>query len=181
MYGDDYEYAASRLEGTIVRLRGKPVMVHKVTRDCEAKCTFISNGRRINSKVVDLNLKPVSLGYVNYMGQASYVSRMPKRRDWRQGFRYSSIISLCGIRADAIPYTAMYTTIVNKFPDLEACLKVVAVPGMSAAFHRHWAVAHGNQLMYKGGELVGTIDDQGSPVLYTNKQYLSEYLRECIR
>lgn len=90
MYKDDYQYAATRLIGTIVKYGGEPVEVV----DFENGTVSIKNLVSDMCTEVDLSsldLTPVKLGYVDIDGRIVYVARVPKREDWRQGLRNNNI------------------------------------------------------------------------------------------
>lgn len=179
MYGDDHEYANSRLAETIVRLNGEPVYIINVSRGMKANCTRLDNDEAFVCDANELDLHPVPLGYCNYNKYACYLSRIPMRRDWRQGLRKGNYISLSGADASRIPYDAVRKVIIGEFPTYKACLEAVKKL-KSIAWHRHWAIdAHG-QLLYKGGERpVGIIKD-GLPELFSRYMYLTEALKESL-
>lgn len=177
MYGTDWEYANSRLEGTIVRLEEEPVFVHHVGRGMKAEIsTLIDLYNPFIVDANDLNLVPVPLGMCNFGGVARYLSRVPLRRDWRQGLRRENFVSSVGDHA-AIPPDVLAKVIKGEYPILAECLEQVK-PGCSVAWHRHWAITGEAQLRYKR-DIVGT--SKGG-VLLLDKQfsYLAEALEEAV-
>lgn len=180
MYSDDYEYAHSRLSETIVRLGDKPVYVFKVSPGMLVQYAFLENLEDIKVCDIDeLDLHPVPLGYCNYNKHACYLTRMPMRRDWRQGLRRGNFTTLSGVSAERIPYDSLHQTIVGDYPTFTACLEAVKKV-KSIAWHRHWALGPLAQVLYKGGvKPVGKIVN-GELELYPRYKYLNEALKESL-
>lgn len=183
MYGDDYEYASSRLAGTIVRLGAEPIIIDDVYPDLNviaAKLTDIKTF--FKAKLSDLNLKPVELGFANYKGNASYLTRRPMRRDWKQGLRLGNFISLSGWDAGMIPPDVLSQVILNQYPTFDEC-KGMVKSGKGAAtiaWHRHWALSSHGVVIYKGTTQVGQLSKGGEIVLSDDYLHLREYLQECV-
>lgn len=199
MYGKDYGYAKTRLEDTIVRLDGKPVRVAEIserTGNCHA---FPLDGSvPVSTNVDALNLKPVPLGWCNTKYGATYLSRIPQRRDWRQGLRNASIHSSMG----NIPHSQpeLGNTIMGVYPTLKLVLKNLGSPKTAknpfadnpklnrgpkvtngiTAFSRHWAISKDGFLYYKSWtEKVGVYDGKNFK-LDPSFAYLNESLQEAI-
>lgn len=180
MYGNDYDYANSRLEGTVVRLKCKPVYVHNVTRGMKATVSYLSKmGDYFVVEAEQLDLKPVTLGYCNKRGHATYLMRMPMRRDWRQGTRLANMTTKGELHIGAFNNKDLEAVILNNYPTLTQCLKAVSnLACYSMAWSREWAVGLNNVLLYKT-EPVGTVVD-GVPVLDESNSYLSQSLGEVL-
>lgn len=182
MYGNDYRYAISRLEGTIVRHGNVPVIVEGWEEEAEKDGMFYVRelGKDQNKlvKFEELNLTPVPLGYVNFAGRANYMVRKPMRNDWRQGMRASNCTTLNGMPTNRIPYEEVGKTILNQYPSLEKAIEMVRRVH-SVAFHREWAVFHSGTVYYKGKKKVGFIDN-GKVVLNEEYTYLAEALSEVV-
>lgn len=180
MYGDDWNYASSRLCETIVRLKGEPVYIYSVNPGMIAKYAKLDDLDNIAfCDANELDLKPVPLGYCNYNKNACYLSRIPMRRDWRQGLRRGNFASLSGVDAERIPYGALAKTILGDYPTYKAALDAVRKV-KSMAWHRHWAVDGALQVFYKGairpvGEVV-----EGVVQLNSRSHYLAEALSESL-
>lgn len=175
MYGKDWEYANTRLQGTIVRLGEEPVFVHEVVRGGVAnlaKLKDIYNDFKVDMN--ELNLVPVPLGMCNFNDQVSYLSRVPLRRDWRQGLRRENFISN-NVPHSAVPPDVLGAVIEGVYPTLQEALEK-ASKGISTAFHRHWAVTRDNILVYKRDN-VGVVH-KGMLLLDREYQYLAEALEE---
>ena len=185
-YGTDHEYADSRVRGTIVRYEGEPVQVDNIFRDDEtgeptAVLKVLKSGRGSTAPLAALDLEPFKLGYVNYALSASYISRMPMRRDYKQGMRYQNINSGYGYHQKDIPLKDYYDTLMGKFPSFASALRSVTEGKLeSCAWGHHWAVDNEGSLLYKFGKQVGTVGGVTGPVLDDNHTHLQEQLEESI-
>ncbi len=178
MYGKDWRYAQTRLVGSIVRHGESPVMVHDVGSSGAVVTELGRDDKPFKVKLEELNVKPVSLGFSNAEGEASYICRVPKRRDWRQGVRTNSMKSF-GLPPQVVGYAAISKTIRNVYPNYDSCLRRVRERGGSWAWHRHWALTGNSEVLYKCRQVVGSITS-GQPVLDEKFQHLQEYLEECL-
>ncbi|MNX61467.1 hypothetical protein D3C86_924010 [compost metagenome] len=180
MYGTDHDYANSRLVETIVRLESEPVYVWGVRVGMKVDYSTLTEMDAMKRcDLEELNLKPVPLGYCNYNKYACYLTRMPMRRDWRQGLRRGNFTSLSGADANRIPYEALRQCILGEYPTFEAALEA-SKKVKSIAWHRHWAVDNNGQILHKGGQRpVGTVTN-GKIVLLSKYQYLKEALEESL-
>lgn len=180
MYGEDYEYAHSRLTETIVRLNGEPVFIHNVSPGMVVQYNRLDgNGDLALCKADQLDLRPVPLGYCNYNKHACYLTRIPMRRDWRQGLRRGNFISLSGTAAERIPYDVLRQAILGDYPTFAAACEAVKKI-KSIAWHRHWAVDCHGQLLHKGQEKPVGIVRNGEPELASKYMYLNEALKESL-
>ncbi len=185
-YGDDHEYADSRVRGTVVMHDGEPVHVDNVFRHDEtgvptAVIRHIVTGKSSAVDLKSLDLEPFNLGYVNYANSASYICRAPMRRDYKQGMRHQNIKSQYGYRSCDIPFAGFYDTIMNKFPPYGVCLNLVGKKGIESwAWHLNWAVDNKGNLLHKFGEIVGTVQHNTTPVLFDTYKHLQESLEETL-
>lgn len=91
-YGEDYSYAKSRLSGTVVMAKSKPVFVEDVnTGNGHILANDLLNSIMVEIELKDLDLSPVKLGYVNGHLGASYANRLPCRY-WKQGYNNDNVI-----------------------------------------------------------------------------------------
>jgi len=190
MYGNDFAYAQSRIQGTILRVKktGEPVYVYIVNGGGQCSVTPIERDwggeATVTMHVDDLDMHPVPLGYVNSAGEATYLMRVPMRRDWKQGLRQENCWS-SGRRLNSIPMKDLKNCIIGRFPSFETALKDVVKSGEKAknkiiAWHRHWAVSTDGRVFYKNHEQVGTILD-GHVDLFPSHKYLAEVLEESFK
>lgn len=179
MYGDDHEYAASRLVGTVVRVDQEPVFVHEIRRGMKAVVCNLANLRE--NYVVDadkLNLEPVPLGMCNYSGVVSYLARVPMRRDWKQGLRKGNFVSLCGLDAGTIPPDVLGNVIKGVYPTFKECVdKIKKGEAKQMAWSREWAIDNDNNIIHKYDGVVGVLR-KGIPDLKAEFMYLREALQE---
>lgn len=182
MYGDDWDYANSRLAGTVVRLADEPVFVHYIGEDMIAKlCKLSSLHEPFEEKADLLNLQPVPLGMCNFSGKANYLARIPMRKDWKQGLRKENFMSHSGIPHVLIPPDVLGLTIQGKYPSFDECVASFKdAEVVSVAWHRHWAITRTFDLMYKDEyEPVGKYID-GIYVLNDGFKHLQEALEESL-
>lgn len=188
MYSNDYEYARTRLEGTIVRelKTGEPVYVHSISQEGVCSVAYLKSGELgiadSHIHLDDINCKPVPLGYVNTQARATYLMRMPLRRDWKQGLRAANCLS-SGRNVFNICNKALRNCIKNEYPSFK---EVVAEMVESQhkrtqikAFHRYWAVSSNGTLLYRNLQEVGVIS-KGKPKLKAEFDYLKESLSEIV-
>ena len=178
MYGDDWEYANSRLAGTIVRLGEDPVFIHSVAPGMVvdlAKLDDIYNNYKVPAQ--ELNLVPVPLGMCNFEGTISYLSRMPLRRDWKQGLRRENFTSN-NVNHAAIPPHELAKVIRGQYPSYVEAMELVAKGLKGVAWTRHWAVSSTGLLHYKW-DVVGKKADNKF-VLDEPYRHLYEALEEAV-
>lgn len=178
MYGNDWEYANSRLEGTIVRLGEEPVFVHRVGPEMKAEISTLENIYEpfiVNAN--ELNLVPVPLGMCNFNKDICYLSRVPLRRDWRQGLRRENFISSIGDHG-AIPPDVLAAVIKGTYPTFKEAMERIANGEGAVAWNRKWAITKGGHLIYKK-DAVG-INKDGVLLLNKEFQYLAEALEEAV-
>lgn len=175
-------YAKSRLIGTIVRvnLTDEPIYIENVYNPegsdvIEVKCRniYTKDSPKLTYRLSELNLKPVRLGYVNDMGRAYYLTRMPMRRDWRQGLRANNMKVVNGISQPN--FMSIINTIKNIYPSYGVVIDTRDMYS-SRAFCREFSVATDN-LLYKGRS-VGKIGEDDMPILNEKSQHLKELLEE---
>jgi hypothetical protein len=179
MYGEDADYADSRLAGTIVRLlNGEPVFVHHVRGGMDALVSTLADlYTPFNVHAGELNLVPVALGMCNFNEGAHYLSRIPLRRDWKQGLRKENF-TCDTVHVQLIPPTTLRQVILGEYPTLDECIKLCAEKKVgSVAWHRHWAITSKGILRYKNEGPVGIVRD-GALALNEPYRYLQEALGE---
>ena len=176
MYGDDWRYARTRLQNSVVSWKDKLVRVDDVIENVAYIQDVTTAGAALATcPLAELDVKPLKLGYVNHNNIASYICRAPVRRDWRQGIRHATMRSLSGRHAEAVPFKCINNTHLGKFPKLDTCTKIVGGRAGSRAWSRDWALNNLGELLYRGGRVVGTIKD-GVPTLNPHYIYLKESL-----
>lgn len=91
MYEDNVQYAARRLNGTVIQHKGRAIFVDGISENGEVKFTN-TEGEYEYTHLSQLNHAPIPLGYCqNGNGKWAWVCRVPKRNDWRQGHHPNNI------------------------------------------------------------------------------------------
>lgn len=185
---DDPQYAESRLAQTIVRKEdGDPVTVEGVFRndDGEIICNVYDHRVKLfkHQPLNRLNLKPMPLGYINSGAFPSYLSRRPRRQDWRQGLRRANLSSgRFLLEVTSLPQIFLDNIIDGKYPKISTVLRRIrAEQVFGNAFSRSFAIVDGSyqreplELHYQN-RIVGTVSPDGVPTLTGNNTYLTERL-----
>lgn len=191
MYGNDYGYAATRLDDSIARLvDGTPIYIRAVGIngdvhyfDLEVVGSPEQKGKI--AKFNNLNLEPVPLGYVQTRNGCVYAQRLPIRK-WKQGLRMGEN---CTLNNNNVDYKALTSSIKGEYPKFENIVNKDNVAYNNPfkrpmlvtkeAWHRHWAVDRKNKTVEYRGEVVGKIVD-GRPQLEPKFKYLQECLEESL-
>lgn len=180
MYGKDYGYAESRLCGSILRtLGGKCIIVHNVDGDC-VEAEHIISGEQLNITLEDINYKPLPLGFVNHGVNTSYLSRKPKRDDWKQGMRRSNTAVTFSLdNTSDVSYKDVCRSVENGFPSFSECLSLLSGDTNSVSWHRHWAIDSSFNIYYKSLGVVGKYYS-GELTLSHKYDYLNTYLQRSL-
>lgn len=179
MYGKDYDYAESRLSDSIVRIAksGEPIHVQAVNpRTGGVDGVMLSTNTAVMVNVDDLNLEPVPLGWCNLKGGATYLARIPKRKDWKQGIRAQTCFSST-VAFRNIPRQDIAKCIKGEYPKFHDLFGKPWVRMM--AWSRKWA-SDGIDLYYGNLGRVGTINDKGEPTLDHEHSFLKESLEKSL-
>jgi hypothetical protein len=146
-YGTDYEYAATRLSGTLVRLNLQPVYVKDI--DHETGEVYYLSGMNLKTKKCHLNeldLTPIPLGYINIGRDVSYVQRIPSR-SYKQGFHGNSMYSN-KLHVDLVS-TSMFNTIRGLYPKtLEVVEHLMCGEADEKAFSRRFSLSAGAKKVF---------------------------------
>ncbi len=186
MYGNDHNYAASRLEGTVIMTTGgEPVMVYGVYPDMSLSVHIIAEGKDIKLPAEEAVYTPVQLGYVNMKrGDALYVVRKPMRRDWRQGMRKANVTVIGRqFNANNLNYKDMVPTMKGTFPAFNLVVDkfVNDMLDKSIAWCRDFALLPSGEIEYRGSHRVGYFNKKnGECVLKEEYTYLNEALEETL-
>lgn len=182
MYSEDYEYANSRLIETIVRKGKEPIFVYNVGPGMKVEYVPLGDKAAEGTSfchIDELDLKPVTLGFCNYNKYATYLARMPMRRDWRQGLRRGNFAGFGPMDPQRIPYESLKQVIIGDYPTFDACLKALKTV-KSIAWHRHWAMTNYGDILYKSKAYpVGKLENN-EVKLDESFAYLSEALKESL-
>lgn len=185
----DRDQAVLRLNNTMILYDGRPYLVCNV-RGTAAKpileCLDLPKQRDVLNIAMDddlLNFRVFNLGYVNYQGDAHYLTRLPARQqkqglcdqtvlvgDGRQGWRFQNVMNdpcIQDLFAERYP---SFREVVDKLK-----------PGHSMAFSRRFALAMDPdlgfyELRYKGERVAW--GDPAAFNLPSSYTYLSEVIQQ---
>jgi hypothetical protein len=187
-YRGDYEYASTRLVGTIVKLDNMFVHVYNVTGDGEVSyrpVEVMGDGLQEDyCHVDDLDLSPVRLGYINNVRTSQYIKRCPIRQ-YRQGLRVRNMRS----RVPMDVNKAWDILVTNKYPSVTYCLDtLVNRESTSKAFHKFWSLgdarapSEGSVRLYYKDKSVGCVkyDDKYKWMLDSSYEMFNEALEEVL-
>lgn len=182
----DIHYAYNRMERTFFLHRENLVLVTGWD-DIEHKLRLQKkNGTRYYAKIDTLDLTPVSLGYVNHSDTCCFTSRIPMRRDWKQGLRPNNLFLKSLYPEESLEInelTRLYDledTCLNRYPSYRKCLDYVEETHRASAFSRCFAVNEDGNLVYKGAMSVGKIEDERAIKLEKKFTHLKEFLEESL-
>lgn len=188
-YEGDYEYARTRLEGTVVLHNGIPRMCHQVWID-SGNCLLypLGSNNTYTAHVNELVVNDYKLGYMNSGKSLYYLTRMPKKQ-YKQGIREDTIWdSIQGLYIDPY-YKGMANTLMGVYPSIKSSIELVECEDVEGcAFHRNFAIQRkdlgGYRLYFKGTKRVGILylTDFGQPKvdLFDDYTWLEETVEEAI-
>lgn len=182
---DTASYAATRLNETVIRKGLEPILVHSCTdgyKGIKVQYQYIVSGASGEDYLHNLNLDPVPLGYVNFNGNAIYLTRMPMRQDWKQGLRDRNITTADGFN-NPLPYHVIANTIIGKFPTIKNCLERLNSSNMNTAmaFNRDFCVERSGNLKYKSLFDIGNINmDNANINIDDSFSWVREAFEECM-
>lgn len=190
--------ARMRLNGSYVLYKERIVLVEGAYEDEETDEIFLSIQSVVGRKEVPLeevDLSPITLGYIQEGKTAVYLSRRPCRK-WKQGLHPSENMVGRFVNLTVRPYHCVEVRgwLLRKYVSqkkLSLPHNVAGYPsllkarelskedeGSSVAFSRDFAML-GNKIVYRGKSVVGYLR-KGNPVLLTRYKYLNELLMESI-
>lgn len=177
---DDGEYANTRLEGTLVRHKGRAVLVLRVKEDLRAVIEDLEKEDTTEVCIDDLNLQSPPLGFVNVGSHCLYLARRPMRRDWRQGVRPNSVRALVG-RVERLSTREIASCINGVFPSVDEALQILKEQPSVAVSRDFMLSVNGVGtvvIKYKWYGKVGVL--KGTTANFTKKfSYLPTDLRGC--
>jgi len=182
MYKDNQEYTAMRLNGTVVREPGKErlVMIHEIGHgergELVASIQSLKGGKNHVVPLDDLDLASPKLGNVAFEGVSYYISRQPKRNDWRQGLRRENLTIM--YRGRPHPFnlpslSCLSAPVFDDYPSYKMCVRE------GGAFSRTFSLDVEHWLWYKCQKKVGQ-DVNGVPVLDQKFMWLKEALDDAV-
>lgn len=189
MYKYDREQAKQKLAGTVIMYKDKPVYIGDVKQGGGGVVLLAYNlpgyDKEVLLKIDDNNLDGLNfkLGYVNYKGTATYLTRVP-RRQYSQGLRSENTSNSLGYNFEQMTRDPSFSeNLSGKYPSFEECVKAVeSGKNRSQAFHRRFAISKDSELGFYQLEYKSQRIAYGDPenfVLPSHMQYLSEVIRSA--
>lgn len=176
------EYAVARLAGTVIRtIKGIAVRFKMMVDDGVLVSELISGDEKI-IPYKELDIDPVPLGYCNFGTRAVYISRTPKRTDWRQGLRVENMRTvpdfIPDIDGESPPEvkppgdTSLGKTIQNIYPSLQDCVKAIMNGKIkSIAFDRNFSLDSTFTIHHKGIYRIGEINPNNPKRIELDPEY----------
>lgn len=176
-------YASSRLLDTYI------VHNNEIQLVCDLRgSNFVllnEKGNRSEASLKDMDLSPPRIGNVNYGLSSFYFSRVPLRRDYRQGFRGGSIRTTWAKNEEKniwyeIGLNDMWSLnpyLRKEYPTLKDCVERVQDKYFVRAFCPDFSLDSSGALHHKSRNIVGEItQDEKSFKLFNRYSYLQEAL-----
>lgn len=182
---DTVDYAKQKLVGTVVRLNnGEPIHILDVVN--KMLVVFVKNDSDEHTKTTEfknIDISSPPLGFINTHKGAFFVSRIPKRNDWRQGVRPEncSKVAVSALGGGRLTTNEIMAAIVGpkEQPFWEATKEAESLGGLSVAIHRHWAITNRN--IYYKWDKVGSYKTDTAEISF-NKDYAyleSRFYEDC--
>lgn len=182
---DTVDYAKQKLVGTVVRLNnGEPIHILDVVN--KMLVVFVKNNYDEHTKTTEfknIDISSPPLGFINTHKGAFFISRIPKRNDWRQGVRPEncSKVAVSALGGGGLTTNEIMSAIVGpkEQPFWKAIEEAKGLGGLSLAIHRHWAITNLN--IYYKWDKVGSYKEATNEI-YFNKDYAyleSRFYEDC--
>lgn len=186
LYKDDVEYAAKRLNGTLVRTNNRLFEVVRTTLNDRAQVmhegVFVDDGSAAWVSHEDIDLTPVPLGYINTTGGCHYLGRKPMRRDWRQGLSRNSLFVYGTLGRREIRWDWLEQPVYNRYPTFARVLESLKGKRSAMAFSREFAISKqidGQLSLCYRTKPVGAVID-GTATLSPQYVFLSQQLSNAM-
>jgi len=173
---DDAQYAATRLNNTVVLLKRKPIYVIRVLHDLRALVTydFVNNSNAFKVDCSKLNCVAFNLGYINKEFKCEYLSRRTLRHDWRQGLRPNNVHTT-GV---AVHHKDIAQALRQRYPTFEEVVAKIAQGEVaSRAWCQDFALTSAGVVRWRY-ENVGKLNGRGDIALDNNYKFLKAQLME---
>jgi hypothetical protein len=188
MFNNDASYARSRLNSSYMKGKEKGfykiVDIYSKTNDLD-KATIIAfdeDRNEVKLHIKDLDFSIGKLGYVNdaYSGTAMFISRLPIRRDFRQGLRSSQLshvrngsynnLSENWLESNA---KSVNKCLRNRYQSFNTVIELAEECNGDIAFSKNFALSSKYKLLYKGFT-VGDLTKNDKFKLYTAFNFIEE-------
>lgn len=181
-YKKDYEYAGTRLRGTMVVSKGRVIIINNVDPFGLCEVTELLSAKNYAVPLQEIDLSPVKLGYVNHKRDAIYTMRAPARY-YKQGLTGNVLKT----KHKNIQWMSsnLVKTILGIFPTpLMAAESVHNNESIAMAFSRTFAFSSPKKasldLDYKGKKVGTSTWNEDAKSLNYNLHDEYEFLRESL-
>jgi hypothetical protein len=181
---DEWDYADTRLRGSVVGSKIGPVEVVNVapTADGEPLCHVyqISSSNQSVLRLGDLDMTPLPLGFANMGPDAGYLYRSPARR-YKQGLTTATLRSAhfrFRLPNSLMNFKPLLQPVDNKYPTIEESLEMLDDYFGSVAVSRDVALTDKGKVLWRTTpEPVGTVNwDNGVLTLDEKFKFLSDVM-----
>ena len=187
VYGEDTQYAANRLSGTLVRSSDHKKLLYVqdvIHREKKVYCSVVTkDGATPESLMVELplvDISPLPLGYSNVNTNAVFIHRQAARQ-YRQGTNFGNTVIEnlpFRMRGDNRDWAVFYAPVFKDYPPLSEAFSMIEDVFKSVAISRSFKIKDDYTLHHRM-RLCGRINpDNGRVTLDPNKEYLKELLLE---
>lgn len=140
-YGDDVEYARSRINGTMVFIGGMPHFVDTIyDNGMTAVKNMMASDDYYEVHMKELDLTPPELGFFDEKQGVGYLTRLPMRQ-WKQGFRTAQATLVIGSRKPDLMSQSFVKMVMGMYDTIHTCIeKVSNEERYSCAFDREFCI-----------------------------------------
>ncbi len=188
MFNNDAGYARSRITSSF--MKGKEKGFYKIIdiygKNNELdKSTIVAldeHREEVKLTIKDLDFSIGKLGYVNdsMSGNAMYISRLPIRRDFRQGLRSSQLSFIRNFSYNPVSENwldnnakAVNNCLRNKYKPFEVVIELAEEYNEDIAFSRNFALSSKYKLLYKGF-VIGDLTKEDKFKLHNQFNFIEE-------
>lgn len=183
---DDPDYARQRLVNTIIMHNGKAVVVTNIKRiaankPLEVSAQEILTGDLVADKIVNYDLTPIKIGFINHGRECAYVTRKPLRNDWRQGFRWSQAVVHYASGGVLYENVNIAKAAENLYPEIDEIREMVRRRGGTLAWCHNFALNNAEQIFYRGFGKIGELVDRTNKYILDNEfSWVEERLKKVL-
>lgn len=189
MFNNDANYARSRLNSSYMKGKENLFFIMDIYAKDNRLDTATIHAVNEHKKEVKININQLNfsvgkLGYVNdaMTGLAMFVSRLPIRRDFRQGLRYSQLCFNRNGSSNSVNEVwmdqnakALNNCLENRYPKLEEVIEQVEEYNNDVAFSKNFALSNKYKLLYKGF-VIGDLNKDDRFKLHNQFNFVEEEL-----
>lgn len=182
------DYAASRLDQTVITKGDRAVFVERVKADNTIDFRFLGEDLLFNKPLTyeeGFSYSDFNIGYMNRDRGTMFYQRPPLRR-WKQGLDARSLGF--NMRKELLTSKDMENMLCNKYPSISKAVEAVreGLVANSRAFHRDFAAVESRyeglvDIEYRRQKRIATIHPDTLEIKkFPNSKYLRPYLEEVL-